>query len=74
MVEDSGDVGVEEALPGDGGAEWAGEEVEEGSEQEGKFWWSHTDMKVCFYGLQLFLDYGRTNIFFDITKVDCVPS
>lgn len=53
MVEDSGDVGVEEALRGEGGAEWEGEEVEEGSEQEKKLWWSHTDMKVCFYRLQL---------------------
>lgn len=64
MVEDSGDVGVEEALPEDGGAEWGGEAVEEGSEQEKKFWWSHTDMKVCFYRLPLFLDYGMMESFF----------
>lgn len=58
MVEDSGDVGVvEEALPEEGGAEWEGEEAEEGSEQGGKFWWSHTDMKVCFSWPQLFVDY-----------------
>lgn len=58
MVEDSGDVGVvEEALPEEGGAEWGGEEAEEGSEQGGKFWWSHTDMKVCFSWPQLFVDY-----------------
>lgn len=48
MAEDSGDVGVEEALPGEEGAAWGGEEAEEGSEQGRKFWWSHTDMKVCF--------------------------
>lgn len=57
MVEDSGDVGVEEALPEEGGAEWGGEEAEEGSEQGGKFWWNHTDMKVCFPWPQLFVDY-----------------
>lgn len=64
MVEDSGDVGVEEALRGEGGDEWGGEEEEEGLEQEKKFWWSHTDMKVCFYRLQLFLDYSIMKTFF----------
>lgn len=49
MVEDSGDVEVEEALLGEGGAEWAGEEAEEGSERGKRFWWSHTDMKVRVY-------------------------
>lgn len=57
MVEVSGDVGVEEALPEGGGGEWGGEEAEEGSEQGGKFWWNHTDTKVCFPWPQLYVDY-----------------
>lgn len=72
MVEDSGDVGVEEALPGEGGGEWGGEEVEEGSEQEKKFWWSHTDMKVCFVQATAVSILRYHKEFFDITLVNCV--
>lgn len=74
MVEDSGDVGVEEALPEEGGAEWGGEEAEEGSEQGRKFWWSHIDMKVCFSWLQLFVDCENDEecCFFYVAPADCV--
>lgn len=78
MVVDSGDVGVEEALPEEGGAEWGGEEAEEGLEQGGKFWWNHTDMKVCFPWPQLFVDYEMMKsvfslfFFIDVAPADCV--
>lgn len=43
MVEDSGAVGVEEALQEE---EEGGEVAEEDLEEGKKFWLSHTDMKV----------------------------
>lgn len=46
MVEDSGAVGVEEALQGEEEAEEGGEVAEEDLEEGKKFWLSHTDMKV----------------------------
>lgn len=49
-MEDSGAVGVEEALQGEEEAEEGGEvaeeDLEEDLEEGKKFWLSHTDMKV----------------------------